>query len=44
MFYFRCATRADTQVGQPMADTKAIQKEAQNLKRMQSAVQLMWGS
>ena len=31
------------QVNQPMADTKVIQKDPQNLKRRWSAIQLLWG-
>ena len=36
-------SRTDSQVGRPAANTKVIQKSAQNLKRMQSAIRLLQG-
>ena len=37
---FQIFFTSQPQVSQPMADTKVVQKDAQNSKRMQSAIQL----
>ena len=42
MPYFRHTSRADSQVGRPMANTKAVQKLFSFLKRMWLAIQLLW--
>ena len=40
---FQIFFMSQPQVCWPMANTKVVQKDTQNLKRMQSAIQLLWG-